>query len=78
MTILNLKTLDFQPEFLSQVNHELRIPLTGIMGMVHFLKRTTLTLEQEQYLQVISMSGERLLSLTKSLDSMISKELKKK
>ena len=50
----------FQPSLLSQVSHELRIPLTGILGMAHFLGQTPLNLQQKEYLRIILESAQQL------------------
>lgn len=57
----------YQPSVMSQISHELRIPLTGIMGMVYFLSETSLTPQQQDYLHAIQVSAERLLSLESKL-----------
>lgn len=53
----------YKPSIMSQISHELRIPLTGIMGMTQFLSETSLTPQQKDYLKAIQTSAERLLSL---------------
>ncbi len=73
--MMTVDSFSFQPSFLSQLNHELRIPLTGILGMADLLEKTSLTVEQEKYLQVIKLSGERLLSLARKLDEMREKKI---
>lgn len=56
-------TTTYQPSRRSQFRHELRIPLTGIMGMVHFLQQTPLTPQQKSYVEIIQTSANRLLIL---------------
>jgi two-component system sensor histidine kinase/response regulator len=51
-------------QFLSVVSHELRLPLSAILGMTDFLITDNLTLkERENYLNSISAAGAHLLSL---------------
>lgn len=57
----------YQASVMSQISHELRIPLTGIMGMARFLSETSLTAQQKDYLKIIQVSAERLLSLEDKL-----------
>lgn len=66
-----METNAYQPSIMSQISHELRIPLTGIMGMAHFLSETTLTLQQKDYLKIIQTSAERLLSLESKLHTLL-------
>lgn len=55
-------TTHFQPSTLSQISHALRIPLTGIMGMVHFLEKTPLDTQQKAFLASITQSAQALLA----------------
>ena len=49
--------------FLANMSHEIRTPMNGIVGMVDILKRTTLTEEQLEFLDIIEISGENLLAI---------------
>ena len=49
--------------FLANMSHEIRTPLNGIIGFTSILKQGKLTKEQKGQLDVISVSGEDLLSI---------------
>lgn len=49
--------------FLANVSHEIRTPMNGIIGMIDILKRTSLTEEQHEYIDIIGISGENLLMI---------------
>lgn len=59
------------PSTLSKISHETRISLTGIQGAVCFLKDTPLSLQQQNYVQIIEASANRLLSLEKKLETIL-------
>lgn len=50
-------------EFLARMSHEFRTPLNGILGMTTLAMRTTLSLQQQDYLQKVALSGQHLLQL---------------
>lgn len=50
-------------EVVARASHELRTPMTGILGMTRFLEETEMTPEQREYLQVLRASSECLLEL---------------
>lgn len=49
--------------FLANVSHEIRTPMNGIIGMVDILKNTPLTQEQNEYVDILAISGENLLMI---------------
>ncbi len=49
--------------FLANMSHEIRTPMNGIVGMVDILKRTPLSKEQLEYLDIIQISGANLLMI---------------
>ncbi|MEJ2200588.1 MAG: ATP-binding protein, partial [Desulfuromonadaceae bacterium] len=54
-------------EFLANISHEIRTPMTGIIGTAQLLELTHLSAEQQQYLEVIKISSDNLLSLINDL-----------
>jgi len=50
-------------EFLANISHEVRTPMNGIMGMAEVLIGTPLDAEQQEYLRLIRVSTDSLLSI---------------
>ncbi len=54
-------------EFLADVGHEIRTPMTGLLGMAELLLRTPLDERQRGYAATVRRSGEHLLKLIDDL-----------
>jgi PAS domain S-box-containing protein len=50
-------------DFLASMSHEIRTPMNAIMGIADLLAKTTLTSEQDKYVQVFRRAGDNLLNL---------------
>jgi PAS domain S-box-containing protein len=50
-------------DFLASMSHEIRTPMNAIMGIADLLAKTTLTSEQNKYVQIFRRSGDNLLNL---------------
>jgi PAS domain S-box-containing protein len=49
--------------FLANMSHEIRTPMNGVLGVANLLAKTPLTAEQQEYLNIISSSGQHLLGV---------------
>jgi two-component system sensor histidine kinase/response regulator len=56
-------TVRTKADFLSMMSHEIRSPLTGVLGMAELLVDTELTDEQRDYVETIHSAGQALLSI---------------
>ncbi|KRT55969.1 PAS domain S-box [endosymbiont of Ridgeia piscesae] len=50
-------------EFLAMMSHEIRTPMNGVLGMAELLAGTKLDDEQQEFLEVITQSGNSLLGI---------------
>src|SRR5579872_4411741 len=55
------ETGDPRARFLASLNHEVRTPLSGILGMTDLLLETTLDEEQKEYVEAARLCAENLL-----------------
>lgn len=54
-------------EFLANISHEIRTPIHGIISLSQFLNSTTLTTEQNKYLELIRKSANTLLVIVNDI-----------
>ena len=50
-------------DFLASMSHEIRTPMNAIMGIADLLAKTTLSPEQDKYVQIFRRAGDNLLNL---------------
>lgn len=53
--------------FLASLSHEIRTPLSSIIGITSVLEETNLDPEQQEYIDIINMSGNNLLNLINNI-----------
>lgn len=62
-----LKASDAKGEFLANMSHEIRTPISGITNALYLLKNTTLTEEQNDYLEIAKSSVESLSRIVNNI-----------
>lgn len=50
-------------EFLANMSHEIRTPMNGVLGMAQLLQMSSLSSEQEDYVEILISSGKILLKM---------------
>lgn len=71
-----MTSIAYHPSAEAQLSHELRIPLTGILGTANFLDQTQLDSQQKYYLHAIQAAAKRLLGLENKLYSALKTQRK--
>ena len=73
------KNGEYQRQFISNVSHDFRSPLTSIKGYVEAMLDGTIPMEmQERYLKIIAFESTRLEKLTRSLLTLNELDVKKR
>ncbi len=65
--VLSEKLLDIKRQFLTNISHEMRTPLNGIISMADILLGTSLDDNQSDYARIIKESGDNLLEIINDL-----------
>ncbi|VAW56252.1 BarA sensory histidine kinase (= VarS = GacS) [hydrothermal vent metagenome] len=58
-----LSASKIKSEFLANMSHEIRTPMNGVIGFTELLGKTTLTSEQDDYINTIRSSASNLLTI---------------
>lgn len=61
LTKASLKASKEKSAFLAAMSHEIRTPLNGVIGMTQLLADTSLSTEQQEFVNTIRLSGDTLL-----------------
>lgn len=61
-------------EFIANMSHDIRTPLSGIIGMSKLLEEGAQTTEEKQYARWVNESGQQLLSLLNGVLDVVSAE----
>ena len=67
LTESSKQALKAKNEFIATITHELRTPLTGILGMAQLVSMTQLDEDQQESVNLILSSGDKLLFLINEL-----------
>lgn len=59
-------------EFISNMSHDIRTPLTGVVGMAQLLEESCSNPEQKQYARWVYQSGEQLLNMLNGILDVVS------
>ncbi|MEM9489555.1 MAG: histidine kinase dimerization/phospho-acceptor domain-containing protein, partial [Myxococcota bacterium] len=62
-----LRTSEARNAFIGHISHELRTPMSGILGMTELALQTELSAEQREYLDSVETAGQALLVLLNDL-----------
>jgi len=63
IVLKNDELSELKGQFLASLNHEIRTPLSGILGMSDLLLETPLTEEQKEYVDATRLCAENLLEI---------------
>ncbi|MDP4145002.1 MAG: PAS domain S-box protein [Bacillota bacterium] len=54
---------ELKTRFLANISHEIRTPISGILGIIDMLEETQPSKNQKEYISLLKFSAERLLSI---------------
>jgi len=68
LAVMKIKEVEkLKSKFLSNIGHEFRTPMNGILGFVELLQQTNLDKQQSEYIQMINRSSKNLMSNIETL-----------
>jgi len=59
-------------EFIANMSHDIRTPLTGVVGMAQMIEDTVTDLKQKEYAHMLGASGHQLLQMLNSILDVVS------
>ena len=62
-----LEASRLKSEFIANMNHELRTPMNGVLGVASLLADTKLDEEQREYVDTLKLSGEAMMSVIRDI-----------
>jgi signal transduction histidine kinase/CheY-like chemotaxis protein len=57
------KAAIIKEQFLANMSHEIRTPINSVIGFTQLLQRTSLSIDQKQFVDLINTSGNNLLNI---------------
>jgi PAS domain S-box-containing protein len=58
-----IESANVKEQFLANMSHEIRTPINSVIGFTNLLQKTTMTEEQQQFVNLIQSASENLLTI---------------